>query len=106
MIALETKIAAVAWPPERQRSVKETNNPMDRAGLAKLVPTVDWTVVLAGVGLGDAQHFIVNETTAIRDGSRLLGTEPLVRTSPRRGTSNGAAWSGGSSSQSIARTGS
>jgi endothelin-converting enzyme/putative endopeptidase len=77
VIAVENKIAAVAWPPERQRSVKETNNPMDRAGLAKLVPAVDWNVVLGGVGLGDAQHFIVNETTAIRDGSRLLQTEPL-----------------------------
>ena len=77
VIAVENKIAAVAWPPERQRNVKETNNPMDRAGLAKLVPAVDWNVVLSGVGLADAQHFIVNETTAIRDGSRLLQTEPL-----------------------------
>ena len=39
MIALENKIAVVAWAPERQRSVKETNNPMDRAGLVKLVRT-------------------------------------------------------------------
>jgi putative endopeptidase len=77
VIAVENKIAVVAWPPERQRSVKETNNPMDRAGLAKLVPAVDWNVVLGGVGLADAQHFIVNETTAIRDGSRLLQTESL-----------------------------
>ena len=37
---------------------------MDLAGLKKLVPSVDWEVVLAGVGLGDEQHFIVNETTA------------------------------------------
>jgi endothelin-converting enzyme/putative endopeptidase len=77
VIALENKIAAAAWPPERQRSVKETNNPMDRAALAKFDPAVDWDVVLAGVGLGDAQHFIVNETTAIRDGSKLLDTEPI-----------------------------
>ena len=39
------------------------------AGLVKLVRAVDWNVVLTGVGLGDAQHFIVNETTAIRDGA-------------------------------------
>ena len=77
VIAVENKVAAVAWPPERQRSVKETNNPMDRAGLAKLVPAVDWNVVLGGVGLAGAQRFIVGETTAIRDGSRLLQTEPL-----------------------------
>ena len=46
VIALENKIAVVAWPPERQRSVKETNNPMDRAGLVKLVRSVDWNVVM------------------------------------------------------------
>jgi endothelin-converting enzyme/putative endopeptidase len=77
VIALENGIAAVAWAPERQRSVKETNNPMDRAGLRQLVSSVDWDVVLGGVGLGDAQHFIVNETTAIRDGSKLLASQPI-----------------------------
>jgi putative endopeptidase len=77
VVALENRIATVAWAPERQRSVKDTNNPMDRAGLRKLVPSVDWDVVLAGVGLGDAQHFIVNETTAIRDGAKLLDTQPI-----------------------------
>ena len=71
---LENKIAAVAWAPERQRKVSETNNPMDLRALRKLAPGVDWNVVLAGVGLGDAQHFIVNETTAIRDGAKLLDT--------------------------------
>ena len=64
VIGIENKIAAVAWPPERQRKVSEVNNPMDLAGLKKLVPNVDWKIVLAGVGLGAAQHFIVNETDA------------------------------------------
>ncbi|HEY7642973.1 MAG TPA: M13 family metallopeptidase [Steroidobacteraceae bacterium] len=78
VIGIENKIAAVAWPPERQRKVSEVNNPMDLAGLKKLVPNVDWKIVLAGVGLEDAQHFIVNETTAIRDGAKLLDSEPLA----------------------------
>jgi endothelin-converting enzyme/putative endopeptidase len=78
VIGIENKIAAVAWAPERQRKVSETNNPMDRSGLAKLVPNVDWQVVLAGVGLGDTQNFIVNETTAIRDGAKLLDSQPLA----------------------------
>ena len=77
VIALENKIAQVAWPEERRRSVSETNNPMDLAALKKYVPTVDWDVVLSGVGLGEAKNFIVNETTAIRDGAKLLGTQPL-----------------------------
>ena len=51
---------------------------MDLTGLRKLVPNVDWKLVLAGVGLGDTQNFIVNETTAIRDGAKLLDSEPLA----------------------------
>ncbi len=77
VIALENKIAQVAWTEERRRSVAETNNPMDLAALKKYVPGVDWDVVLGGVDLAEAQNFIVNETSAIRDGARLLGTEPL-----------------------------
>jgi putative endopeptidase len=78
VIGIENKIAAVAWPPERQRKVSEAINPMDLAGLEKLVPNVDWKLVLAGVGLGDTQNFVVNETTAIRDGAKLLDSEPLA----------------------------
>ncbi|HKU17625.1 MAG TPA: M13 family metallopeptidase [Steroidobacteraceae bacterium] len=78
VIGIENRIAAVAWAPERQRKVSEVINPMDLAGLSKLVPNVDWQLVLAGVGLGDTQNFIVNETTAIRDGAKLLDSEPLA----------------------------
>ncbi len=78
VIGIENKIAAVAWAPERQRKVSEVINPMDLTGLKKLAPDVDWQLVLAGVGLGDTQNFIVNETTAIRDGAKLLNSEPLA----------------------------
>ncbi|HEU4589771.1 MAG TPA: M13 family metallopeptidase [Steroidobacteraceae bacterium] len=78
VIALENRIAQVAWPEERRRNVAAINNPMDRAGLKQYVPAVDWDVVLAGVDLGDAQNFIVNENTAIRDGAKLLDTQPLA----------------------------
>src|SRR5215468_11955573 len=39
VIALETKLATVQWEPERQRDVKATNNPVDRAGLKKMIPS-------------------------------------------------------------------
>jgi endothelin-converting enzyme/putative endopeptidase len=77
VIDLENKIALVAWPEERRRNVKDAINPMTRAEFEKFVPSVDWNVVLSGVGLGEATDFIVNETTAVRDGAKLLGTEPL-----------------------------
>ena len=78
VIRLENKIATVAWPEERQRKISEINNPMDLAALEKYVPAIDWKLVLSGVGLGDATNFIVNETTAIRDGAKLLSTEPIA----------------------------
>ena len=78
VIALETKLATVHWSPERQRDVQATNNPVDRAGLKKMIPAVDWDAMLPVGGLGGVQHFVVNETTALRDGSKLLDTAPVA----------------------------
>jgi putative endopeptidase len=77
VIALETKLAAVQWEPERQRDVQATNNPVDRVGLKKMIPAIDWDSMLPVAGLGDVQHFVVNETTALRDGAKLLDTQPV-----------------------------
>jgi endothelin-converting enzyme/putative endopeptidase len=77
VVALETKLARVHWAPERQRDVKATINPVDRAGLKKMIPAIDWDALLPVSGLGDVQHFVVNETTALRDGARLLDSESL-----------------------------
>ena len=77
VVALETKLARVHWAPERQRDVKATINPVDRAGLKKMIPAIDWDALLPVSGLGDVQHFVVNETTALRDGAGLLASESL-----------------------------
>ena len=78
VIALETKIAEVHWPPEKQRDVQATNNPVDRAGLAKMAPAIDWDIALQPAGLGSQQHFVVEETTAVRDGGVLLDSQPIA----------------------------
>jgi putative endopeptidase len=77
VIALETKLATVQWSPEQQRDVQATNNPTDRAGLQKMIPAIDWNIVLAEGGLGDVQHFVVNEKSALADGAKLLDTQPI-----------------------------
>jgi putative endopeptidase len=77
VVALETELATVHWSPERRRDVQATNNPVDRAGLAALIPAVEWDVLLPVAGLGNVQHFVVNETTALRDGAALLDTQPV-----------------------------
>ena len=77
VVALETALATVHWSPERQRDVQATNNPVDRAGLAAMIPAVEWDIMLPVAGLGTVQNFVVNETTALRDGAALLDTQPV-----------------------------
>ena len=77
VIALETKLANVHWAPEQQRDVQATNNPVDRAGLKKMIPAIDWDVFLPEAGLGAVQNFVVNEKTALSEGAKLLDTQPV-----------------------------
>jgi putative endopeptidase len=77
VVGFEKLIATVHWTPEQQRVIQDIINPMDRAGLKKLAPAADWDILLAGVGLGEHQDFIVTETTAVRDGALFLDTIPL-----------------------------
>jgi putative endopeptidase len=77
VVALETELATVHWAPERQRDVQATNNPVDRAGLAALIPAMEWDEFLPVAGLGSVQNFVVNETTALRDGAALLDSQPV-----------------------------
>jgi endothelin-converting enzyme/putative endopeptidase len=77
IVALETELATVHWAPERRRDVQATNNPVDRAGLEAMIPAVDWDLFLPVAGLGSVQNFVVNETTALRDGAALLDTQPV-----------------------------
>ncbi len=77
VVTLETALATVHWSPERQRDVQATNNPVDRAGLAAMIPAVEWDVMLPAASLSAVQNFVVNETTALRDGAALLDTEAV-----------------------------
>jgi endothelin-converting enzyme/putative endopeptidase len=58
--------------------VQANNNPVDRAGLAKMIPAIDWNLMLAGSGLSDVQNFVVNEVSALRDGAALLNSVPVA----------------------------
>lgn len=78
VLALETKLAREHWAPERQRDVQATNNPVDRAGLARMAPAIEWPALLDAAGLGEAQRLVVRETTAVRAGAALLSSEPVA----------------------------
>ncbi len=74
---LEMALAQVQWSPARQRDVQATYNPMNRDALMQLAPNVDWPVVFDASGLGDTQHVVVGEISAIADGAALLDLVPL-----------------------------
>ncbi len=78
VIDLETRLAKVQWTPEQQRDVQATNNPVDRAGLKKMIANVDWDAMLAVGGLGEQQTFVVNEKSALIDGAKLLDSAPVA----------------------------
>jgi endothelin-converting enzyme/putative endopeptidase len=77
VLSIEMKLAQIHWSPERQRDVQATNNPVDRAGLARMIPAIDWDIVLPVQGLGAVQNFVVNEVSALRDGAALLNSMPV-----------------------------
>jgi endothelin-converting enzyme/putative endopeptidase len=77
IIALEKAIATAQWTPERSRDIKQTNNPMTRAQLARLAPQFDWNRSLSKMGLGSQQKVIVRQPSAIAAAGKLLATVPL-----------------------------
>jgi endothelin-converting enzyme/putative endopeptidase len=78
VIALERRIAQAHWTPAQQRNVQATNNPVDRAGLARMVPGVNWDVVLTSANLASQPRFIVQEKTAIQQGAALINSTPVA----------------------------
>ncbi len=77
IVALETRLAEVHWPPERSRQISEIYNPMSRADLKQLAPQLDWDSMMDQVGLGEVDMMVVAETTAISESAKIYADTPL-----------------------------
>ncbi len=77
ILALETRLAEVHWPPERSRQISEIYNPMTRADLKQLAPQFDWDAMMGKVGLGEVDIMVVAETTAIAESGKIYAETPL-----------------------------
>jgi putative endopeptidase len=77
IIALETSLAKIHWPPEKRRDIKAIYNPMNRQQLAKLAPEFEWTTLLDRLGLGKVDTIVAAETTAITEAGKMLASVPL-----------------------------
>jgi putative endopeptidase len=77
VVALETKIARAHWKQVDTQDVKNTNNPMTRAQLARRAPGMDWNTYLQAAGLAEQPQFIIWQPSAIAGIAKLVGAEPL-----------------------------
>lgn len=75
--ALEEKIAAAQWEPEKRRNRDLTYNPKSRAALKAFAPEVDWDAYLDAAGLGATTNLIVREDEAVQKLAALVAAEPL-----------------------------
>ncbi|AZI57000.1 peptidase M13 [Nakamurella antarctica] len=79
ILDLETEIAAGHWDRVRNRDRDQTNNPMDRAGLADLLPAAWWEAWLSGMHapVGAFDHVIVRQPSFFTAVAALLSPERL-----------------------------
>jgi putative endopeptidase len=77
ILAFETRLAQTQWPIEKRRETEENYNPRSKAELLSYAPGFDWQAFLDASEIGDRQHFILNELTAVKDSAAVVAKAPL-----------------------------
>jgi predicted metalloendopeptidase len=77
IMALETKIAEIHWPPEDQRDPVATYNPMTLAELQAFAPGIDWATMLKAAGVDGQKQFVVAEKSAFPKLAKLTAETPI-----------------------------
>ena len=74
VVALETEIARVSRDKVARRDPRASYHRIDRAGVARAMPRLDWDAFWAGVGLRDVQRVTVTSPELLAGLDRLLAT--------------------------------
>ena len=79
ILAVETENASHHWDRVRTRDQDQTNNPMDRSGLAELLPAAYWSAWLDGSGAAESvlDHVIVRQPSFFTGLQTLLTQDRL-----------------------------
>lgn len=77
VLAFETKLAGVQWKQEQLRDATATYNKLDRAGLEKITPGLDWGAYLAAHGRSDLTQINVLTPSFFEGEAKLLAATPL-----------------------------
>jgi putative endopeptidase len=78
ILALETKIAAAHWPPEKTRERELTTNIVSRDQLLKFAAGAPMDEVLSSAGLAGQNEFIVAEPDVLTKVAKLYTSVPLA----------------------------
>lgn len=79
VVALETELARVAKDKVERRNPRGMYNKIDRAGVARTMPSFDWSTYWVAVGLGHAKDVNVTAPAFLAGVDRLLtATKPEV----------------------------
>jgi predicted metalloendopeptidase len=77
ILDFETALARTQWPIERRRDPEATYNPRNKQQILAENPGFAWQSFFAASEIGGRQDFIVNESSAVRDGAALFTKTPL-----------------------------
>jgi putative endopeptidase len=77
MVALETKVAGVQWSKVEERQIDKVYNPVKVEDLAKAYPGMEWTPLLATIGVANQKELIIANPSAIAGTAKLFASEPL-----------------------------
>jgi len=77
IMELETAIAKVSKDKVALRDPKGTYNALDRAGLQKLMPHVDWTAFLKTMGVASVNDIVVTSPEFLTGLDALLASTPI-----------------------------
>jgi predicted metalloendopeptidase len=75
-MGFETELAKVQWTPEQTQDATLTYNKLDRAGLEKITPGLDWGQFLTAVGQPGLTAINVNEPSFFEGVAKLVEATP------------------------------
>jgi putative endopeptidase len=74
VLALETEIARISKDKAARRDPRGNYHKIDRAGVARAMPRLDWDAYWAGVGLRDVRHVTVSSIELLTGLDQLIGS--------------------------------
>jgi putative endopeptidase len=77
ILDFETALARVQWSIEKRRDTEANYNPRTKAELVAYAPGFAWQAFFDASEIGDRQHFILNELTAVKESAAVVAKTPL-----------------------------